>query len=315
MDTLDTASLQDAAGSTKRAGPRKVQLFDEGSEDVGVDGAADSAFLRLAGARFAAAFFAAPFLAVFLAAPFLAVFLAAPFFAALFFTAPLRAVFLATALRAVFFAAAFLAGLFFAAAFFAGFLAAAFAMCRVPLNRLRRARLHALRRYAKEGTFVLGLRKRRAPPNEAQHGLTIELSRALDVVATLLEMAVKTESKASMTSAMRRSVASPDRRGHSQNLARPLFCRRLQALCVAPKALSARGANSGGGFLVLLWARSDRMPNARTSIEFFFAARFEILLRQRCKARSRRVVCVRIARIAARDSRLLRGQAVASARR
>jgi hypothetical protein len=98
------------------------------------EGGAGAAFLRLAGARFAADFFEAVFF-------FAAVFLPTDFFAAPFFTAPLRTAFLATTLRALFFAATFFAGLFLAADFFAVFLVAAFAMCCVPLIRLPCARI------------------------------------------------------------------------------------------------------------------------------------------------------------------------------
>ena len=70
------------------------------------------AFLRFAGAR-----------------------LAADFFAEAFFTAPLRVAFLATTLRADFFAG------FLAADFFAVFLVAAFGIYHVPLNHLLSAQI------------------------------------------------------------------------------------------------------------------------------------------------------------------------------
>ena len=108
------------------------------------------AFFRLAGARLAADFFAADFLP---ADFFPAVLLAEDFFAEAFLTAPLRVAFFATTLRAD-----FLAG-FLAADFFAVFLVAAFGMYRVPLNRLRRARIFAPRRCKRESTFVFIQRK------------------------------------------------------------------------------------------------------------------------------------------------------------
>ena len=102
------------------------------SDDPG--GVIGTIFLRLAGARLTADFFAA----VFLPADFFAtVLLAEVFFAEAFFTAPLRVAFFATTLRADFFAG------FLAADFFAVFLAAAFAMCRVPLHHLLQARILA----------------------------------------------------------------------------------------------------------------------------------------------------------------------------
>jgi hypothetical protein len=108
------------------------------------------AFFRLAGARLAADFFAADFLP---ADFFAAVLLAEDFFAEAFLTAPLRVAFFATTLRADFFAG------FLAADFFAVFLVAAFGMYRVPLNRLRRARISAPRRCRRESTFVFIPRK------------------------------------------------------------------------------------------------------------------------------------------------------------
>jgi hypothetical protein len=126
-------------------------------------------FLRLAGARFAADFFAA----LFLPADFFAVVLLAElFFAEAFFTAPLRVAFFATTFRADFFAG------FLAADFFAVFLAA-FAMCCVPLNRLLQARILAHCRCVGETTFVLIPRKRYTRTFQATNGVTIELSRAL----------------------------------------------------------------------------------------------------------------------------------------
>jgi hypothetical protein len=96
-----------------------------GISDGGVIGIA---FLRFAGARLAADFFAADFLPADFFAPAL---LAEDFFAEAFLTAPLRVAFFATTLRADFFAG------FLAADFFAVFLVAAFGIYRVPLNRLR----------------------------------------------------------------------------------------------------------------------------------------------------------------------------------
>jgi hypothetical protein len=112
------------------AGTRADQEAVGASEDPGGD--IGVIFFRFAGARLAADFFAA----VFLPADFFAtVLLAEVFFAEAFFTAPLRVAFFATTLRADFFAG------FLAADFFAVFLAAAFAMYRVPLNRLLKARI------------------------------------------------------------------------------------------------------------------------------------------------------------------------------
>ena len=109
------------------------------------------AFLRLAGARLAADFFAA-----FLPADFFAVDRRAElFFAEAFFTAPLRVAFLATTLRAD-----FLAG-FLAADFFAVFFVAAFGMYHVPLNHPLLSATRARCGCAGESTFVLISRKRR----------------------------------------------------------------------------------------------------------------------------------------------------------
>jgi hypothetical protein len=138
------------------------------SDDPG--GVIGAIFFRLAGARLAVDFFAA----VFLPADFFAtVLLAEVFFAEAFFTAPLRVAFFATTLRADFFAG------FLAADFFAVFLAAAFAMCRVPLNRLLQARILAQCRCACESTFVSIPRKSCARALHATNGFSIELSRAL----------------------------------------------------------------------------------------------------------------------------------------
>jgi len=93
------------------------------------------AFLRFAGARLAADFFAEAFFTAPLRAAFLATTLRADFFAEAFFTAPLRVAFLATTLRADFFAG------FLAADFFAVFLVAAFGIYHVPLNHLPSAQI------------------------------------------------------------------------------------------------------------------------------------------------------------------------------
>jgi hypothetical protein len=108
---------------SRYAGTHEADQAAGGVSDEGVD--VGVAFLRLAGARLAADFFAAPFLP---ADFFATVLLAVVFFAEAFFTAPLRVAFLATTLRAD-----FLAG-FLAADFFAVFLVAAFGMYHVPLN-------------------------------------------------------------------------------------------------------------------------------------------------------------------------------------
>ena len=125
-------------------------------------------FFRLAGARLAA-----DFLAAFLPADFFPAALLEDFFAEAFLTAPLRVAFFATTLRADFFAG------FLAADFFAVFLVAAFGIYRVPLNRLRLARIFAPRRCRAESTFVLNPCKSCIRAQHARNAVTIELSRAL----------------------------------------------------------------------------------------------------------------------------------------
>jgi hypothetical protein len=77
-----------------------------------------------------------------------------------------------------------------------------------------------------------------------------------------------------------------------------------------PPALRAKGLRRAAQALAAAaWRRfafvAAEWRAAHSSIEFFFAARFEILLRRRCKVRRQRVARLRITRIAAGDSRPL----------